>query len=226
MQTVILAAGKGTRMRPLTYDIPKPMLRIGGKPILEYTLGFLPKEIDEVVFVVNYLGSHIKDYFGDTFGGRKITYVHQDELDGTGGAVMKCKDVVTGKFLVLNGDDLYHRDDLAEMIRHPFSILAKQVDDCSRFGVFKIDEHHHLVDIIEKPEDGGPGLANIGAYVIDKTFFDYPLVPISKTEFGLPQTLAQMAQCEKIKIIKACDWFPIGNPDDLGRAEEAIKRFV
>lgn len=225
MQAVILAAGKGTRMRPLTYDIPKPMLPVAGKPILEHTLGFLPKEIDEVIFVVNYLGEHIRKHFGDEFGGRKITYVHQDTLNGTGGAVHCCKDVINGKFLVLMGDDLYHRDDLAKMIEFPFSILAIHVDDCSRFGVFKIDEHHHLVDIIEKPKEGGPGLANIGAYVLSKHFFDYPLVQISETEFGLPQTLVQMAQDEKIKIIKAHDWHPIGNPDDLGKAEEIIRRF-
>ena len=64
MQAVILAAGKGTRMRPLTYDIPKPMLPIKGKPVLEYTLSFLPDDIDEVIIVVNYLGKHIKKYFG------------------------------------------------------------------------------------------------------------------------------------------------------------------
>jgi bifunctional UDP-N-acetylglucosamine pyrophosphorylase/glucosamine-1-phosphate N-acetyltransferase len=225
MQAIILAAGKGTRMRPLTYDIPKPMLPISGKPILEYTLSFLPKEIDEVIFVVNYLGEHIKKYFGNEFGGRKITYVTQETLNGTGGAVTSCKDEIKDKFLVLMGDDLYHRDDLSEMIKYPFSILALEVDDCSRFGVFKIDDKYHLVDIVEKPKDGGKGLANIGAYVLNKRFFDYPLVAISETEFGLPQTLAKMAQDEDIKILRAHDWHPIGNPDDLEKAEEAIKRF-
>lgn len=226
MQAIILAAGKGTRMRPLTYDIPKPMLPVLEKPILEYTLSFLPKEIDEVIFVVNYLGDHIQKYFGNKFGGRRITYVKQETLNGTGGAVHCCKDLIRENFLVLMGDDLYHRNDLIEMIEFPFAILALEVDDCSKFGVFKIDKNQHLVDIIEKPKEGGKGLANIGAYVLNKKFFDYPLVSVSKTEFGLPQTLALMAQDENIKILTARDWFPIGNPEDLGKAEEAVKRFI
>lgn len=213
-------------MQPLTYDIPKPMLPVLGKPILEYTLSFLPKEIEEVIFVVNYLGEHIKKHFGSEFGGRKITYVTQETLNGTGGAVHCCKNIIKENFLVLMGDDLYHRDDLAEMIKFPFAILALEVEDCCQFGVFKIDENHHLVDIIEKPKEGGKGLANIGAYVLSKKFFDYPLVSVSETEFGLPQTLALMAQDENIKILRARDWFPIGNPEDLNKAEKAVKRFI
>ena len=63
MQAIILAAGKGTRMRPLTYDMPKAMLPVKGKPVLEYTISFLPEEIDEIIIVINHLGDQIKNYF-------------------------------------------------------------------------------------------------------------------------------------------------------------------
>ena len=72
MQAVILAAGVGKRLKPLTDDLPKPMVRVNGRPILEYTLSILPKEIDEVILIVGYLKEKIIEYFGDSFKGVPI----------------------------------------------------------------------------------------------------------------------------------------------------------
>jgi len=77
MQAIILAAGKGTRLRPLTHKIPKTLVSVAGKPILEHTLQALPPQIKEVVLVVGYKGDHIKRHLGDTHAGRKIIYVQQ-----------------------------------------------------------------------------------------------------------------------------------------------------
>lgn len=226
MQAVILAAGKGTRMRPLTFDIPKAMLSVKGKPVLEYTINFLPKEVDEVIIVINHLGEQIKNYFGDEFNGRKIKYVLQEELNGTGGAVHTCKDLVKGKFMVVMGDDLYYKKDLARILDYDLAILAFEVDDSTKFGVLKTDEEGRLIEIAEKPKIKERALISTNAFVLNEKFFDYGLVPISDTEFGLPQTLAKMAKDYPVKILKADRWLPVGFPEDIQRAEEIIDEFI
>src|SRR3989338_8673122 len=101
MQAVILAAWLGTRMGQLTKDTPKPLLKIADKTLLEHNLTALPDEIDEVVLVVGYLDDQIRNFVGKKFLGKKITYVHQEKLRGTGHALSMCKGVVRDRFLVL-----------------------------------------------------------------------------------------------------------------------------
>ncbi|HOW60824.1 MAG TPA: nucleotidyltransferase family protein [Candidatus Moranbacteria bacterium] len=226
MQAVILAAGKGTRMQPLTYDIPKAMLLVKEKPILEYTINFLPEIVDEVIIVINHLGDQIQKYFGDEFNGRKIKYVVQEKLNGTGGAVHTCKDLLKGKFMVVMGDDLYYKEDLKDLLNYELAILAFEVEDSTRFGVLKTDESGHLIEIIEKPQLKEKALISTNAFVLNEKFFDYDLVPISETEFGLPQTLAKMAQDYPVKILQALQWLPVGYPEDIKKAEEVIDKFI
>lgn len=226
MQAVILAAGRGKRMGDLTLHAPKPMLKIKGRPILDYKIRALPREIKEVVFVIGYFGDEIKKYFGNEFDGRKITYVTQEVLNGTGGAVHVAKNILEDKFLVIMGDDLYHKDDLKRMIGNDLSLLAREVDDPSRFGVLKINEKGNLVEVIEKPKGFGRSLIATAAYILNKKFFDYELVPIGNGEYGLPQTLASMAKDYEIKVERATDWLPITSPEDLIMAEQVLDNFI
>lgn len=226
MQAVILAAGKGTRMRPLTYDIPKPMLKIKGRPTLEYILDVLPDEIDEIILVINYLGEQIESHFGDNYKGKKIIYVRHDELDGTGGAVHCAKDVIKGKFIVLNGDDLCYKPDIENLIREDLAVLGWEVEDPRKYGVIKTDSEGNLIDIIEKPDTFDYKLINTGAMALNQDFFKYELVRISDKEFGLPQTLAKMAKDLPVKVLKATHWMAVGCPEDLERAEKEIEKYI
>ncbi|PIW92895.1 MAG: hypothetical protein COZ28_03735 [Candidatus Moranbacteria bacterium CG_4_10_14_3_um_filter_44_15] len=226
MQAVIMAAGEGTRMRPLTYKMPKPMLLIKDKPLLEWTLSFLPREISEVIIIVNYLADRIQNYFGDSFGGRKIKYVFQKELNGTGGALHACRDYLQDRFIVVNGDDLFYKKDLEKLCGENLAILACEVDDPRKYGVFKMDKEGNLIDIIERPQTKDLRLINTGAYALNKNFFDYDLVPITETEYGLPQTVAKMTDKYKVKIIPAEHWFSVGSPDDLEKAQTEIEKFL
>jgi len=227
MQAVILAAGRGKRMLHLTDKAPKPILKINGKPILEYKLEILPKEIDEIIFIVGYYGELIMDHFGCQFQGKKIKYIFQKDLNGTGGALHLAKGILEDKFLVMNGDDFYHKQDLKKMLQHNFAILGYKVDDPSRYGVIKTDKRGNMIEVIENPKDAKFKLVNTGAYVLNKKFFDYDLVPkkAGDKEFGLPQTLAQMSKDHKIKVIKARAWYPVGNPEDLEKAEKELPKF-
>ncbi len=227
MQAIIMAAGLGTRLRPLTNTCPKPMIQILGKPILEHTIDALPPQIDEVIIIVSHLKECVSDYFGNEWKGRRIIYVEQKELLGTGHALTLLKTLVKGKFLVLNGDDLYLAADLKKMLGENLAVLAKEVDDPGRFGVFKTDASGRLLEIIEAPHQGESKLVNIGVYTLDERIFDYPLVPIKGgKEFGLPQTVALMAKDYPVTIVKASFWIPIGYPEDIKKAEESLTSFI
>ena len=226
MQAVILAAGRGKRMKGLTQATTKPMLKIKGKPILEHKINALPKKIKEVVFVVGYRCEHILKHFKRYFNGRKITYVFQHNLNGTGGALYQARSILKDKFLVMMGDDLYHKKDLSDILQYDLAILGYEVDDTSFFGVIKTDNSGHMVDVIEKPKRSKHKLANTGAYVLNKKIFEYDLVSVGNGEFGLPQTMAKMAKEHKIKVEKARAWHPIGNPDDLKKAAEVLHLFL
>ncbi|TSA45105.1 nucleotidyltransferase family protein [bacterium] len=222
MQAVILAAGLGTRMGELTKDCPKPLLKIQDLTLLEHNLKSLPPEIDEVVLVVGYLAEKIKHQIGDEFLGKKIVYVQQKELKGTGHALSMCKAALNGRFLVLMGDDLYEKDDLAELARHPLGILVLELDSdeltSDRQALVKVDAQGRLLDIIERQPAHKGMLVNVGAYVLDKRYFDFPLAEAgNKTaEFGLPQTMLQMVKLgAQFDIVKAHWWHKVAGPDDL-----------
>lgn len=231
MQAIILAAGRGERMMPLTIDTPKGLLPVNGRPILDYTLENLPERVDEIIFVVGYLGEQIKSRYGDNYQGKKITYVEQAERLGTGHAVSICKDYIHGeKFLALSGDDLFFKNDIEKCLEYELAILVKKISGPIRFGVLKMDENGNLKNIIEavdEPdyEETNFNIINTSCYTITKAFFNYPLVKLTgRNEYGLPQTLARMVQDYPIKLIEAENWFPIGYPADLVAAENYLKK--
>ncbi len=213
-------------MKHLTADVPKPMLKIKGKPILEHKLNALPKEISEIIFIIGYKGEHIMNHFKKEFDGRKITYVFQHNLNGTGGALHLAKSRLDKKFLVMMGDDLYSKKDIKKLMKHDLAVLGYEVGNPNLFGIIKTNKKGYVESIVEKPKHSKDKLANIGLYVLTKKFFDYDLVPVGSGEFGLPQTLASMAKDFNIKLEKASQWFPIGTPEDLKKAEEIIHKFA
>ena len=229
MKAVILAAGRGTRMGELSKSTPKPLLKINGKPKLAYTVEQLPDEITEVVFIVGYLGEQIKNYFGSEYSNKKISYVEQTKLDGTGGAVMLAKSIIgNSKFLVLMGDDLYLKSDLEKMLKYDFAALAYKVEDTANYAISKTDDDGFLIEVIETPHNEKSGDANTGAYMLSPEFFDWKLIPKQEgsDEYGLPQTLAKNKGDNKIKVISTEKWFPIGDPQALEKSQEIIHEFV
>jgi len=228
MQCVILAAGRGVRMGALTENCPKPMLPILGKPLLEWKLATLPEAVDEVIMTVGYLGEQIEAYFGNEWNGKKMHYVHHEKLDGTGGSIdlVYKTGLLSFPALVMMGDDLYLKEDLERLMKHDLAVLACEIKDSSQFGVLQTDEDGRLIKIMEKPHPIEYTLVNTGAYILNQHFFEYPLVPISEKEFGLPQTLVQMRDKYDIVVEKTKTWFPIGTPEALETAQTKIKKFL
>src|SRR3989344_119365 len=225
MQAIIMAAGKGLRMRPLTESVPKPLLKLNDKTILDYTISQLPDEINEVIIVVGYLKDLIKEHVNANFPELNVKFVDEDQLLGTGYAVYACKDLIQERFLVLNGDDLYSKADLENLITVKMGLLIKKLQgtklQARKTGKVLVDNAGNLVDIIETViEEEEIVNINIGAYILDGRFFNYELVQIQNNEYGLPQTIAVMARDGvEVKILESDFWLPIGYPEDLEKAK-------
>ncbi len=228
MQAVILASGRGTRMRDLTDTVPKPMLTVAGKSLIEHKLDVLPPEVDEVILIVGYLGQVIRDAFGEEFRGRRIRYVEQETLDGTAAALWLARPYLTERFVVLMGDDLYSREDIdACLSRSDWSILIQETETMASGGRMVMDEAGHIVAIEEGDHRGKPGLMNTNLFALDPRVFEYPMVPkeAGSDEYGLPQTVlaASLASGIPLVAVNATFWFQITAPEDLERAEETLK---
>lgn len=226
MKCIILAAGEGIRMKPLTNDTPKPMLKIGDKPILGRILNDLPENVDEIILVVGYLKEKIIDYFGNKFGRFRIQYVIQEGKLGTYHALESCKDLIADdeKFLMMYADDLHGAENLQKCAQgSSCTILAYKAEDPRKFGVLETDSDGFITGIEEKPEHPKTDLVSIGAMVLDKDVFKYPARRHSNGEYYLTDSIEQMILAGyKFKAVNSSIWIPIGYPEDLVRAEKII----
>ncbi len=227
MQAVILAAGRGTRMKELTEGTPKPMLRVDGVTLLHHKLAELPELVDEVIFIIGYHGEKIREAFGDSYEGRKISYVEQKELNGTAGALWAAKDLLTDRFLVMMGDDLYSKEDVISVAETPdWAILVSPTEHMASGGRV-IVEDGKVVRIEEGDYTGQAGLMNTNMFALDTRVFEYPMVPKSagSSEYGLPQTVLPAAVSAGISLhaLNATFWYQITSPEDLTGAEAEIR---
>lgn len=224
MQAVILAAGQGVRLAPLTDTTPKPMIEIGGKPIIDHTLASLPDAVSEVFVVIGHLGEQIKKHLGDEFNGRSIKYIEQTELNGTGGAIKLLEHELEDKFLVLNGDDLYSKDDLELLRQLELGMLVSKTQGPASSSIETGPDGR--ITGIELNPGAKPILRNTGAYLLNQDFFSEPLVEITAHnhhELSLPHTMIELAKTHRVDTIKATFWMPVGTPEEINAAEVALK---
>jgi bifunctional UDP-N-acetylglucosamine pyrophosphorylase/glucosamine-1-phosphate N-acetyltransferase len=221
MDAIILAAGKGTRLRPHTETTPKPLLPVRGRPILDWIIGALPP-VDRLVVVVNYLAGQIEDYLRTQTHVRDWTTVRQEVPRGTGDALMSCKGAVrSDRVMVLNGDDLMGRADLARLAAVPMGILARPVANPKEYGIIFRNPDGSLKELIEKPDLPGPQLANIGAYLFPRSVFDLTLTESPRGEYEITEAVSRLAAKGRFEVIEAGYWLPIGNVPQWEAAQAA-----
>lgn len=225
MDAIILAGGKGKRMQPLTFATPKPLLKVAGRPILEWSLLALPKAVDHVMVVVNYMREQVVDYLAQQRIIRDYTVVEQQPNPlGTGHAVQCCQPYLRShEFMVINGDDLYDAASLQQLADQPLAILAAMRDEAFRFGVLLKTDDNHLQRIHEKPSPESvvsPALVNAGAYKMDQRIFDFQIKLSSRDEYEITDYLSYLADSGSgVTIVQGAFWYPVGTPENLAQAQ-------
>lgn len=202
MQCVILAAGKGTRLRPLTDTCPKPLVTVAGKALLDHIVEALPSSVDEIILVIGYLGEQIQDYCKEEFHGRKVTYVFQEKQEGTAHALWLCKDLLKGRFLFMFADDIHGKNDIAKAATYSRALLTMRSETPERFGVVVQNPDSTLSEIIEKPAHPPSNLVSTGAMVLDTHIFEFePQNPVNG-EYYLTEVIERCAQKYPIAVVE------------------------
>jgi glucose-1-phosphate thymidylyltransferase len=228
MQAVILASGRGTRMGSLTDVIPKPMLLVNGKSLLHHKLDILPQDIHEVIFVIGYLGEVIREACGTEYAGRTITYVEQEVLNGTMGAVALTQPHIEGRFIVMMGDDLYGTEDVLRACATPdWAVVLEETEHMASGGKALMGDGDLVLDIIEGEHHGTHGFMNTNLFVLDERIFEFPMVPKveGSSEYGLPQTVLSATKAAGIPLhaVPATSWIQVTAPEDLEKAERLLR---
>jgi NDP-sugar pyrophosphorylase family protein len=218
MKAIILCAGRGTRLQPLTDTTPKTLLDVKGKPILQHILENLPDQIEEVFLVVDYLKENIIDFIARHNSDIKIQCVQQfHEKKGTLAALFSVKDFLEPgeRFLVLNGDDLVSKIDLEKMLKHNRSFgIQKMIMP----NYYKVVESKGLLDSFEtqnEQEKKEGVLIATGTYLLDTEIFNFPYKLLKGDEIGIPQTILEQKKKYPINLVEFSTWTPINTIQDL-----------
>lgn len=225
MKAVILAAGEGKRLRPLTLLTPKPMIEVLGRPLLHHIIDSLPKEITELIIVIGYKGEEIRNYFGDVFEGKRVTYIIQPKQLGNADALALCKPYLAAgeRFLFMFADDLHSPAALKKLLRHELGALVKEHPDPSRFGVVEVDGKDRVISVVEKPKDPKSNLVLTGVYVLDDRIFHYTPSLHESGEYYMTDQVNQLIREHRFVIERTDFWFPVSTPADIARAEEVVR---
>lgn len=226
MQALILAGGEGKRLRPLTDDTPKGMVLLNGKPLLEYVLKQLPDEVSEIFIIIGYKGEKIRGHFGDSWEGKKITYIEQKEQLGTWHAVYLAKDLIKEKFIMLYGDDIGDKDAFTKGAQFEYCLFVAEKKDPQHYGVVSLKSDGSLLEIIEKPEHPVGNLVNSGAMVLSPDIFTVtPFTHSRLNESLLTDLLTQIAKTHRVEVVPQNRWITVTTPADVVVAEMLLKKF-
>jgi D-glycero-alpha-D-manno-heptose 1-phosphate guanylyltransferase len=227
MEAIILAGGKGTRLRELIADIPKPMAPVNDKPFIDYVLNWLKQyPVEKIILSVGFKANKITDYLGDSYNNIPIEYVIEGKPLGTGGAVRYALQKAKGEnVLILNGDTYFPIDLNKFFAFHKennnlFSIALKRMKDFSRYGSVECNENT-IVRFNEKklcPD----GLINGGIYLVNRSFIESKQLP---EVFSLETDILESdAKTALLKCMEFDDLFiDIGIPEDYLRAKTILK---
>ena len=231
MKGYILAAGEGLRMRPLTSNIPKPLLSVAGKPFLEHNIGALKAAgIKDIILLIGWKANRIREHFGDgsEFGVR-IEYVEQKERLGTAHAISMIRDMVDSAFFCLYGDVVLTHGAVKGIVAHhrkvKGSVMAlTSVPDPRRYGCIRVRDGV-VADITEKPEVPEGNLVNAGAYVLEPAIFD-AIAETKKSvrgEYEVTDSFRiMMARSHIYTHLLSGEWMDVARPWDLLEANRML----
>jgi len=227
---LILAGGYATRLRPLSYALPKLLFPVGGKPILERTIEHLSSfGVNEVILAVNYLADQLREHLGEEYRGVKIKYSIEPKPLGTGGPIAFARQYYRSETLLAMNGDIVSEIDLDGMRRVHESndalatIALHEVDDPTRFGVAGLDEYSRIREFVEKPKlmDAPSRLINAGAYLLEPQAVDR--IPKGRKVIIEREVFPALASEGKLfGYVHSGSWFDIGNISDFRNANFAL----
>jgi glucose-1-phosphate thymidylyltransferase long form len=235
MKAVVLAAGEGTRLRPLTEDKPKALVEVDGRPILSHCFDQLIElDADELLVVVGYKKERIIDYYGDEYEGVPITYTHQREPNGLAHALLTVEEHVDDDFMLILGDNIFEAN-LADVVdrqredRADAAFLVEEVpwEDASRYGVCDTNDYGEITEVIEKPDDPPSNLVMTGFYTFTPAIFHacHLVQPSDRGEYELSDAIDLLIQSGRtIDAIRMDGWrIDVGYPEDREEAERRLQ---
>ncbi len=219
MKAVILAAGEGRRMRPLTEDTPKPLLPVAGKPIIQHTIEQLEEAVEKIIVVAGYRKEDIEEYFS---GSDLVRVVEQDEPRGTAHAALQARDYIDGKTVILNGDDIYGIEwEKLEGVER--GIAVAEVGDPENYGVVRASGGK-LDRIVEKPWEPDSSLVNTGFYIVEEDFFPI-LEKVEESERGeyeITEAVEKYREENELEVVELETWIPCSYPWQLLEANSEL----
>jgi dTDP-glucose pyrophosphorylase len=229
-KAVILAAGRGTRMRELTADLPKPMIEVRGKPVLQHIIeGLRDAGIRDCLVVVGYRADAVRDFFGNGSGyDVAIHYKTQTVQDGTGRVVELAREFTqSDPFILAYGDILVDPANYRRVVELGDAVEAMLTvtrgEDISKGGAVFLSEEMDLLDLREKPKPGEPTSPwyNAGLYAFRASIFDLTaeLKPSPRGEYELTDAIRELAQSgKKVKALELNgEWADVRDPETLAR---------
>ena len=232
-KAVLLAAGRGTRMRELTADLPKPMIEVRGKAVLQHVVeGLRDAGVREFLIVVGYRAETVSNFFGD--GSRykiQIQYATQVVQDGTGRVVDLARNfVATSPFVLSYGDILVDPANYKRLLDLPDDVEAiisvKRGEDVSKGGAVFVNDQMELVDLREKPEPGEPTSPwyNAGLYAFRPSIFEFTakLKPSPRGEYELTDAVRELARSgKKVQALELTgEWADVRDPEILAKLNQ------
>ena len=231
MKVIIPLAGKGTRLRPHTHVTPKPMLKVAGKPVMEYILEDLQRlgTVEQIVYITGHLKEKVEAYARKTFDIPAV-FIEQQVQDGTAGAVALAREYVDQPVLIIFVDTIFDADlSRVKSVDADGIIWVKEVEDYQRFGVVVTDNDGNMTKIVEKPKTPISKRANIGLYYMRnwKLLFegiDHTLKqPKNQGEYFLTDAFQYMIdKGAKIKVIDVEGWYDAGKIETMLETNEAM----
>lgn len=231
MKVIIPLAGKGTRLRPHTHRTPKPLLKVAGKPVMDYVMDDVQRlgNVDQVIYITGHLKERVEEHARTRYSIPGV-FIEQKVQDGTAGAVALARDYVNAPVLIIFVDTIFDADlSVINSTDADGIIWTEEVEDYQRFGVVVTDADGNMTKIVEKPSEPISKRANIGLYYIKNWQLLYEGIdhvlrqPKNKGEYFLTDAFQYMIERgARIKVMDVAGWYDAGKIDTLLQTNRAM----
>lgn len=228
MHGVILCAGEGTRLRPLTYDTPKPMVEVDGQPLIEYSLDYAHQMgVTDLHLVVGYKREQIINTYGNSYNGMDISYYVQEEQDGLAHAVRQVTADIPDHFLLLLSDVVYDSFPTNDLPTNKTALVTETVpiEEAHEYGVCETNSAGEITNLIEKPENPPTNQILAGSYILPPEIFDYchAIEPSDRGEYEITDAINAFLNDTNTnaELVEIDSWrVDVARPEDIETVEQ------